>query len=796
MMKNSLFAIVLLLVGCTADEQLENILGSGTSEREPVPVTFSVSEVLDLTRASSSIVTFDANEQIMVCVKPSGESDYTGYTYTTASAGQSSITLTPPETPPYFPAGSGTTVQAYAYYPATAGSNETFSVQADQSSDGNYKASDLMFAPNRTVVKGSGEGNNLQMSHLMAQLHLNVSGSALTVNRVIVNAKRSVSFNSAAGTTTTTGSASNIIAKGGTGADTGAGNAYICIPKQIINTVTIKVETGNVDDAATTATFTFTSSDDFEPGRSYPLNLYVKRAHLGTTTTIADWNGEEPATVGSPFDVKKNPLWYVAEYNTGNSTAFAQGWTGGYYWSWGDALELFAGKASSYDSYMNAGAGPDSEWHMPAASEWRSIAPSNNTDIFGYDSGVGNLKEDFCTSRWGYDSSTKAGISETSWFKKLANRELHAVRFLGTPYVSLWIYRWVLSSTLSIAAIQIDGTAPTKDNVATWYSENIGKGRYRLSPLSNDYLDGRVQRYFYTTGYRGSGTGDVANSSTSYGFMRSTSSYTGTYAHTLKFTDGYLAVDQSISKEYGMTVRLFRDNEGFAPALGDKYYSDGTWGDNPHAEGAQVIGIVAWLGSDTDLKCGKAHGLVMALNDCEGIYTWGPSVDESYLDNIQSLDAYRNSNKNGLTNTDALLADGHTHAAASAARAYTPAAPSKRGVTNWFLPSAAQWAAVLGPDGVGKQSAEEQDFNVPYDKDDTAYNNIKNALTTTGVGGTALKNSGMKYGGYYWESTEYNYNSGSIVTFDSPNANYSATGVWFYGGPKYDGYYVRPFLAF
>ena len=75
MMKKNLFAFVLLLVGCTADEQLENILGSGTSEREPVPVTFSVSEVLDLTRASSSIVTFDANEQIMVQVKPDGESD-------------------------------------------------------------------------------------------------------------------------------------------------------------------------------------------------------------------------------------------------------------------------------------------------------------------------------------------------------------------------------------------------------------------------------------------------------------------------------------------------------------------------------------------------------------------------------------------------------------------------------------------------------------------------------------------------------------------------------------------------
>ena len=175
-------------------------------------------------------------------------------------------------------------------------------------------------------------------------------------------------------------------------------------------------------------------------------------------------------------------------------------------------------------------------------------------------------------------------------------------------------------------------------------------------------------------------------------------------------------------------------------ALGDPYYSDGTWGDNPHAEGATVIGVVAWLGDDSDLKCGKAHGLVVAKTDCTGYYAWGESDDEPFLYNhARDVNDCKNNCKNGLENTNNLLNDGHTHPAATAARNYTPAAPTSKGATQWFLPSVAQWFAVIGPEGIG-QFTGGTSIGGSCDRDDhTFFNNFNSAMTREIVGGSGLQ---------------------------------------------------------
>ena len=297
----------LLLLGSSCTEEIiaEQQTAGGAASGDLVPVEFTVGDVANLTRATSSIVTFNANEQMKVYVKPNGQSSYTGYTYTTESSGHSDIALTAPATPPYFPAGQGTTVEAYAYYPANAGTS--FSVQADQRTDANYKASDLMFAANRTITKGANDGSNsLLMNHLMAQLHLNVTGQGVSINRVLVNCKRSVTFTPEGQTVvSTTGSASDIVAM------TGSGEAYVLIPQQPVNTVTIKVETGSANDANTTATFVFSVSSDFVAGKSYPLNLSVSATQVGITTSIADWdemeamNAEWGGGLGEGLDVRE-----------------------------------------------------------------------------------------------------------------------------------------------------------------------------------------------------------------------------------------------------------------------------------------------------------------------------------------------------------------------------------------------------------------------------------------------------------------------------------------------------------
>jgi len=285
--------LLLLGASCTEDIIAEQQTAGGAASGDLVPVEFSVGDVANLTRATSSIVTFNANEQVKVCVKPNGQSSYTGYTYTTQSAGQTDIALRAPATPPYFPAGQGTSVEAYAYYPANTGT--TFTVQANQTANNYYKLSDLMFAANRTITKDMNDGSNsLLMNHLMAQLHLNVTGQGVSINRVLVNCKRSVTFTPEAQTVvSTTGSADDIIAK------TSSGDAYVLIPQQPINTVTVKVETGSQNDAVTTGTFTFTNTSDFVMGYSYTLNLVVTNEQVGGITTIEDWDSTEALTVVS-----------------------------------------------------------------------------------------------------------------------------------------------------------------------------------------------------------------------------------------------------------------------------------------------------------------------------------------------------------------------------------------------------------------------------------------------------------------------------------------------------------------
>ena len=283
---------IALLTACSESEKME-------SKQQPipdntndlVPVQFSVSGLhsIDFTRASASIVTFNTGETIEVFVKTDGAGDYEDYDYTTASSGQSNIPLTPPATPPYYPPGPSTTVDAYAYYPSIAGT--TFTVQDDQTSDGSYKASDLMYAVNRTITKGISGNDNLSMEHLMAQLAITAqaqAGSGLDIKAVEVQALKSVTFDpapDAANRVTATGSAGTITALNT------AGTGYIVIPPQVINGVVVRVITGNRT-ADETATYAFTgTTGSFQSGASYGINLTVSPDQLGLTSSINNWNG-------------------------------------------------------------------------------------------------------------------------------------------------------------------------------------------------------------------------------------------------------------------------------------------------------------------------------------------------------------------------------------------------------------------------------------------------------------------------------------------------------------------------
>jgi hypothetical protein len=292
-----MLTMAILVSACANDttEEMPSIPtdASGVDDNH-VPVHFSVSEqhVFDITRSATSIITFNANEVVKVFVKPDGEENYVDYDFTAHESGRN-VALDPPAIPPFFPAGNGSTVQAYAYYPASA--TTLFSVQDDQTSDANYKLSDLMFASNRIVTKDGTDGNEvLTMNHQMAQLRITANpqiGSGLNIATVEVEAKKSVTFTPEAETIiTTTGDPGSITALNA------AGTGYIVIPPQEIEGIVIRVKTG-AGTAAETATYLFHSTGSFAAGSSYGINLTVTDEQLGTTSFINDWTGNNSVNV-------------------------------------------------------------------------------------------------------------------------------------------------------------------------------------------------------------------------------------------------------------------------------------------------------------------------------------------------------------------------------------------------------------------------------------------------------------------------------------------------------------------
>lgn len=311
-----LMATAFMMIGCAFDDPMEKKPWAETDSDQPKPVNFSVSTAysLDFTRAAESIVTFDENEKIHVLVKPDGDTAYAGYDYTTENSGQSTA-LVAPDPQPYFPAGFNTTVDAYAYYPYTAGNEVTFSVRDNQSDKVDYKASDLMMAENRTITKDANDGkNNLTMKHLMAQLRVKAlpdSNAVLDIKRIVVEAKKSVTFTpEGEEVTVTTGDIGTILVR------EGEGEGYILIPPQLINGVTIKVITGNGGDSET-AVYGFTAEGEFKAGGSYGVDITVTADQLGFTTAIANWNGLGSVIIAPSGDLVIEPI-PAQSYDNGN----------------------------------------------------------------------------------------------------------------------------------------------------------------------------------------------------------------------------------------------------------------------------------------------------------------------------------------------------------------------------------------------------------------------------------------------------------------------------------------------
>lgn len=174
MKKNMIFAAIaaLALTACSNDDDIK----VGGDNAILLTSSLNVAE----TRAATDIQTsaFDAGETVDVYItEHNGGNNPTTYPqpieYSTAAGGALTV-----GTQYYYPT-SGNGVNIYALYPTTTKAGELFTIKDDQSTDANYKASDLMYGkPASNPVSPSANAVDIQFSHLLSKVTINLKPGA------------------------------------------------------------------------------------------------------------------------------------------------------------------------------------------------------------------------------------------------------------------------------------------------------------------------------------------------------------------------------------------------------------------------------------------------------------------------------------------------------------------------------------------------------------------------------------------------------------------------------------------
>ncbi|MBQ4386604.1 MAG: hypothetical protein II822_03230 [Prevotella sp.] len=190
--------------------------------------------------------------------------------------------------------------------------------------------------------------------------------------------------------------------------------------------------------------------------------------------------------------------------------------------------------------------------------------------------------------------------------------------------------------------------------------------------------------------------------------------------------------------------------------------------------------IIAYVGTagSVDASSSTYKGLAIALTDANSGSTrqWYTANSGTCV-NQNSAIATALTYKNGIASTNTLTSDGHTHAAATAAKNFSTARPS--GTSAWFLPSMGQWNLIV--QGLATKKAGSTVSTNLTTSSNSAYNASNLNTVITAAGGTGFQSD------RYWSSTEYNTGNAWYMGFSSGYA---------YGNLKTDNRYVRAVFAF
>ena len=273
---------LLFLTGCQADK------ADDPRQDGLVPVTLTASQgsILSIsggmTRAADGLYSatsgFTGTESVRVFMNNSSSSSDS--TVGSPTAGVSSLTG---GSLYYPPSGS---ISLFAIYPAASASSHT--VTYDQTSDDNYKASDLMYATKAVDQADKANAQNLEFAHQLVKLKLNIiKGAGITeVTEVkMKNVKRTVSVaptTSSAGigsaTSTDDENGDNILIFSGSNTSSET-QTYACIfPSQAWNNTDFITVTADEK----TVTYQLNRSE-WTAGAEYELTFHLNAVALNNT---------------------------------------------------------------------------------------------------------------------------------------------------------------------------------------------------------------------------------------------------------------------------------------------------------------------------------------------------------------------------------------------------------------------------------------------------------------------------------------------------------------------------------
>lgn len=334
-----------------------------------------------------------------------------------------------------------------------------------------------------------------------------------------------------------------------------------------------------------------TNKVDYEaiiPPQQKPLDFITVTLNgtvvkIDAQVTGFDENTRYPYNLDMTYrDIRKNPLWYVAEYNVNYDGSSTYSWATtpdeGYFFSWADAVYV----ARSF-----------SGWHLPTKYEFNSIIPGANTsttptsytesdaaqvNIFNIaeTEGTGAIYSNTAHLSFGYNDAT-AGTNTTYmteksyWYKKSSNL-VYAIRYCDSEFCSAWKYEWAdnglsadYPATLTITSVLL-GTSLSTAEAQSQYGTTESNWTSLFDDLQfvngNDEAHGAVRRVICSKGYASaSGSEPGTNYPGNNGQYWSATSHNADDAYLLAFRKPSTPnVNlQFGTATYGRPIRLFRD---------------------------------------------------------------------------------------------------------------------------------------------------------------------------------------------------------------------------------------------